>query len=476
MNDTNTQAFARKTLAVAVAAALVPTLAQASAGRVDFAYGDVKRTDTAGQTQRLRKGATINEGDTIVTARGRAQIRFNDGARASLLPNSEFRVDTYEFEEEKQEEAKSFFSLLKGGLRAITGAIGKLRRDAYKVTTPSATIGIRGTEYLAVLGNSLTVTVGNGEIEVCNNGGCTTFQNGESGYIADDNTKPIKSEEKPDASAGEVDTPQYSSSEETTGDGTPDVLGGFTNGPLYTLAVSIGDSFEGTAIDQAGTPPSPLVDATFSGNQLKSYSGPLNGNAGTASVLEAGGDGIVGWGRWASGLIVTDVYGFSVVTTLAGSESHHYAVGLPTTDMPTTGTGSYALLGGTSPTYANGSGTGTLDAASLNVDFGTRLVDAHVDFTIGGNSFSIESGFTRMGTGANAHTFAGSAFTSSSACSGGCSTNIEGFFAGAGASRAGLVYKVRDDSADMGYGVDVNGAVGFQKTGPGTPIDLGEQL
>lgn len=45
----------------------------------------------------------------------------------------------------------AFFSLLKGGFRAVSGAIGKINHDDYQVATPVATIGIRGTDYLAVV-------------------------------------------------------------------------------------------------------------------------------------------------------------------------------------------------------------------------------------------------------------------------------------------------------------------------------------
>ncbi|HWY23269.1 MAG TPA: hypothetical protein VNX47_00020, partial [Nevskia sp.] len=47
--------------------------------------------------------------------------------------------------------SRAFFSLLKGGFRSISGLIGKLNHDEYRVSTPVATIGIRGTDYLVVI-------------------------------------------------------------------------------------------------------------------------------------------------------------------------------------------------------------------------------------------------------------------------------------------------------------------------------------
>lgn len=499
----------RKMLAAAIASLLVPTSASAAVGRIDFAHGDVSGVDAQGKQRRLTGGAPVNEGDTIVTRRGRAQIRFTDGARTSLLPESEFRVDRYSYEAQKAEESTGFFSLLKGGLRTITGAIGRTRRDGYRVTTPTATIGIRGTEYLAVLGNSLSVWVGDGEIEACNQAGCTLFESGESGYVANQNTKPIHTEQKPDTSSGEVGNDPYSAPEDVTGDGTPDVTDPpedppvvetpvvdppvvdppvvetpvdppvdppdepmFVNGAFYVLAVALGDGVEGagTRTGLYGTAaPDDLVNGTFTEGALVSYSNSEgNGSIGTAMVMQAGGDGIVGWGRWTGGTVtvVDDATEFSASPLLEGSESHHYAVGLPTMDMPTSGTASYTLIGGTSPTEASSSGlTGTLNSASLNVDFGTSALEADVDFTMGADNYVIESGVILM-NGDNRFRFQKSGFfTSSVNCSGSCSTRIEGFFAGEAASRAGLTYLVTPDFAHP-----IVGAAAFTRAGEGTEI------
>lgn len=47
--------------------------------------------------------------------------------------------------------SRAFFKLLKGGFRAVSGLIGKIEHNDYRVTTPVATIGIRGTDYLLIL-------------------------------------------------------------------------------------------------------------------------------------------------------------------------------------------------------------------------------------------------------------------------------------------------------------------------------------
>src|SRR5450756_1844412 len=42
---------------------------------------------------------------------------------------------------------RSFFSLFKGGFRAITGLIGKMNKANYRITTPASVIGVRGTDH-----------------------------------------------------------------------------------------------------------------------------------------------------------------------------------------------------------------------------------------------------------------------------------------------------------------------------------------
>lgn len=129
------------------------------AGRLIMASGDVRIVDagsdatspaTNGQTtpsgRPARTGDWLQPGQMVVTgSHGRAQIRFRDGALISLQPESRFRIDQYAYGETKQ---RGFYSLLEGTLRAISGAIGKKDPDDFRLDTPTATIGIRGTEFL----------------------------------------------------------------------------------------------------------------------------------------------------------------------------------------------------------------------------------------------------------------------------------------------------------------------------------------
>ncbi len=162
----------------------------AGAARVDFAVGNVVAQRPDGRQQVLSRGAEIHSGDTIDTGSGRAQLRFSDGAMVSLQPQTRFRVDTYEFKGQNDGSEKGFFTLLKGALRTISGAIGKADRKAYRMDTTVATIGIRGTEYSVAVDEGTTVTTNSGLVEVCNAAGCLLVEAGQSAFVRDAKTRP----------------------------------------------------------------------------------------------------------------------------------------------------------------------------------------------------------------------------------------------------------------------------------------------
>jgi hypothetical protein len=160
-------------------------LAQAApAAVVEFAIGNVSAVNSAGVSRSLNKGAEVQAGDTIDTGTGRAQLRFSDGAYISLQPNSQFRIDEYNYSGKSDDSERGFFSLIKGGMRTITGLIGRSHRRNYQVRVPVATIGIRGTEYTLLFDGTALGTVGEGEISVCNGAGCLNVSSGQSYFVA----------------------------------------------------------------------------------------------------------------------------------------------------------------------------------------------------------------------------------------------------------------------------------------------------
>ncbi|MFC1602717.1 FecR domain-containing protein [Pseudomonadota bacterium] len=125
-----------------------PVNAEVKAGHIVVGSGRLIARGADGTERRLRRRAAVYAGDTIVVGKNAfVQIRFTDGGLFSLRPDSEFKVSEYRHQEQKDENGKVVFELLKGGLRTISGSIGKKDKENYQLKTPVSTIGIRGTHY-----------------------------------------------------------------------------------------------------------------------------------------------------------------------------------------------------------------------------------------------------------------------------------------------------------------------------------------
>jgi hypothetical protein len=135
---------ARLLILVAMTGFAWPALAE-PVGKVLRASGAVQAQGADGRPRVLVHDTEIERGDTLVTgADGTVQVRFTDDALLIVRANSRLRIDDYKAE---GGDLRSTLSLVAGGIRALTGRIGKLRRDAYLLGTPTATIGVRGTDY-----------------------------------------------------------------------------------------------------------------------------------------------------------------------------------------------------------------------------------------------------------------------------------------------------------------------------------------
>lgn len=159
------------------------------AGRIIVPGANSYAVDTAGTKRDLKSNSPVYRGDTITTQEYPLQIQFTDGGLTTLRPYTKFLIESYQWQGRADGKEKGFFELLKGGLRTVTGAIGKKYRNNYRMKTPAATIGIRGTDYSiryceddcpatekgAESTNGLIGTVNSGQIEVSNEGGSRTF-------------------------------------------------------------------------------------------------------------------------------------------------------------------------------------------------------------------------------------------------------------------------------------------------------------
>ena len=141
---------AAASLAIAVAGWL-PQAAFALSGHVTNISGVVVARHADGSQRILSVRSEVKEGDLLVTAENSyARVKFTDGGEVVLRPGTQVKIDAYRYEEAKPEGDGFAMSLLKGGLRSVTGALARRNPERATYATPTATIGIRGTHFGAL--------------------------------------------------------------------------------------------------------------------------------------------------------------------------------------------------------------------------------------------------------------------------------------------------------------------------------------
>jgi hypothetical protein len=118
----------------------------AASAKLISVQGEINAIDAQEVKRRLVDGAAVYPGETVETAAGaKGVLIFRDDSRITLGGSTRFKVDSFVFDEKNPAEGKAMVSLLRGSMRALTGLIGKADKRNVRFTTPTATIGIRGT-------------------------------------------------------------------------------------------------------------------------------------------------------------------------------------------------------------------------------------------------------------------------------------------------------------------------------------------
>jgi hypothetical protein len=438
--------------------------AGAAAGRVDFTTSGVTVSGRQGPARPLAKGAELDSGDVVRTNEGRAQIRFSDGSYVSLQPNTDFAINDYKFEGKNDD--RGFFGLVRGAMRTVTGAVGRVNRNSYRITTPTATVGIRGTGgVIQVLNDGSTLVIGTSGIwSLTNPAGSIDIPAGVSGLApSTPNTPPKETDAQPQTSTAPVQPTktEFVQGDQVNPDGTAAIQ------PVAPKLLLSGSGYQATAFWPFSTTATSFnggnVDALFdtSGRltDFKDAAG-TQWSMGSGTHADFGTDGILAWGRWTG----TVTAGGSPAT-FGANQGMHYVIGTPTAVMPTTGTAAYTLAGATRPTDTSGSLAPGTFTGSLNVTFGaTNTIGVNYTVAIGGVNYVVNqtgtgSGSTFSQTGSG--NFASGAFAGSSGtvCTGSCSSFVQGFFAGASAERAGIGYHITDSI----IGRNIIGTAAFQR-------------
>jgi len=468
----------RGALVAMVSAAFASPAMANTAGRVDFVFGEASLRSANGQVRAVSRGTEVLDGDTLYTGNGRAQVRFTDGAFVSLQPNTEFGVREYRYDGRTDGTERGLFALVRGAMRTVTGAIGRYNRASYQVRTPTATVGIRGTGGLIeVLPDLSTLVKGSSGIWVLTNpAGQIDVPAGTSAIATPDLKEPPKqTSRQPEAPPAPLPVATtYSEGEKTTDTGeacsvlqtcdslpvSPPPTPPMASGPGYHVSFAYGGTTAGNAIGNS----TGLAVATF--NTTGQMTTWTDAGGSTSTLLGTHGEGgnvpgVVAWGRW------TGLVAIPSPQTFGTNEGLHYVVGLPTPVMPSTGTAVlYTQIGATKPTTTDG--TGGLGTASVgliaNFVSGTVTATVTASFvtpvawgytvsmpgTISGQQMT-GSALGQFGTGTVPASYV------CGACN--CSASFNGAFFGAGASHAGVAYKIGPDFTSFA----VTGAAVLQK-------------
>ena len=400
----------------------------AGIGKVLVSVGQVEAVASDGVKRDLKRRSAIFATDTVATFSGsKTQLRFTDGSMVSLAENSLFKIEEYQFGGDGE---KAVYSLLKGGLQTITGAIGHTTKQDYTLKTPVATIGIRGTFYqvFVTADGGLVGFVKEGGIVVENsNGDTVSIQPGEyfsmdsatgDVIITDAPPEAFKKAEEENASEEKEDEVKKGDGKAKESDGetveledgtvtiteeSDDSAGVDTNPgsydpvaggsvvagparidlPIVGTKAPAGAGFGIAFIGDEASADSYVVDALrqlyVNASKAITYVDVEDGNCyvcqfakGSAVAVNTGSAAIgVNWGRWAGGFVVAEN---GVEQTVVGPEFHYiYSENLTSySDLKEFGgsSASFELGGATSPTSSNG------------VDYDLAVFDMNVNFSM----------------------------------------------------------------------------------------------
>lgn len=175
--------------------------AWSAAAVVTSLNGTVSSLKVDGSYRTLAQNSQLEVGETITTEKNSfAKLKFTDGGEITLRPETTLALSAYSFNQATPDQDSFAANLIKSGLRTITGLIGKRgKRDAYSMSTTTATIGIRGTDYGTYLcdGNCSELPDGqyfdvkSGRIVVFNKAGELEVGEGQYAFAKDANSLPV---------------------------------------------------------------------------------------------------------------------------------------------------------------------------------------------------------------------------------------------------------------------------------------------
>jgi hypothetical protein len=343
-------------------------------------------------------------------------------------------------------------------MRTVTGLVGRTNRNRYQISTPTATIGIRGTGgVIQILSDGSTLVVGTSGIwSLTNPSGSIDIPAGVSGRAPSaPDSPPQQTSQAPQS--GPAPLPQqtlFTQGEQRTETGAPVGIQTFT--PLVSgsgyAAVVVSSNSSGFAFSASGTSPSSTFDAGGHLTEIQNLGGQSFA-LGSGSHADFGSDGVLAWGRWIGDTLTCGECSGSPSFPASFNQNQglHYVVGMPTAVLPTAGTARYDLAGATRPTYTDGSTAPGSFTGSLNVVFGgTTRIDVDLKAAMPDRNYGMLGQISTQGAA-----FSSSSLQTTGCASTSCTSFVSGFFAGSSAERVGLGYHVSD-----GFSVNAKNVIG----------------
>ncbi len=117
-------------------------------GNVSFLIGKATLL-RQGVSMAVTQSSTLQVGDDLVTQdNGHIHVRFVDGAMVSLRPSSLLKIKAYRFDPQNPSNSEVRFELEQGVVRAISGQAAESAKDKFRLNTPLAAIGVKGTDFV----------------------------------------------------------------------------------------------------------------------------------------------------------------------------------------------------------------------------------------------------------------------------------------------------------------------------------------
>lgn len=184
-----------KTESARVRQKAMPNTIIASAKLVD-GRGELFATDGQGRKRALANGAAVYPGELVQTGPGaRGVLAFRDESRLSLGANTQFKLESFVFDQKDPAEGRFLVTLLQGSMRALTGLIGRANHRNVGFVTPTATIGIRGTgldlDCSAAAACSFFTWLGTIEVTPTGETALQVLQAGQGLYVGRDGMRPL---------------------------------------------------------------------------------------------------------------------------------------------------------------------------------------------------------------------------------------------------------------------------------------------